>query len=611
MSVRILEDRVVDRIAAGEVVERPASVVKELVENALDAGAHRLHIRLKQGGVGLVQVTDDGSGMSREDAMLCIERHATSKIRTSDDLVGVLTHGFRGEALPSIASVARLELRTRTAEDEVGTEVVVDGGTLEGVRPVACAVGTDIAVRSLFSHTPARRKFLKGAQVELEHALEAVRRAVLRRPDVDVLVAHEGRELLRAPKTDDAAVRVRDVLGADAGVLLPVDDLRGVVRVEGLIAPPGVHRGSATGAMYVYVNGRFVRDPVLRRAIGDAYRGAIPPGRFPVLVIGIEVPGEDVDVNVHPQKTEVRFSDPKAVADAVGGALRDALRSRVAPRVAPTPSAPPARQDLPLLVGLTAPKRSVPAHPDDDPRLRAAPRVEDDGVSGVWTSVGSDPAPVQPDPRDWPEERVVVDEEGPLTEDPTPLIPTVSPPEAPPVAWPEEPPLAADGDRFRDLSLLGVHGGHIAVCSSAAGLVLVDLERVRRVDLAATLTDRSRPLLVPAAVTLPRAEAAVVVRAADALSAVGVEVTALGPGRIGVVALPEEVPVEAAPAVLQAVVAGRTAAEAVAGVIPLAPVTAHQARGLLARLDEAPELATGAVARLDDAAVRALLRRGS
>ncbi|HMV68694.1 MAG TPA: DNA mismatch repair endonuclease MutL, partial [Myxococcota bacterium] len=305
MSVRILEDRVVDRIAAGEVVERPASVVKELVENALDAGARRVHVRLKHGGVGLVQVTDDGCGMSRDDAMLCVERHATSKILTADDLVGVATHGFRGEALPSIGSVARLELRTRRADDEVGTEVVVDGGVLTGVRAVACPVGTEVSVRSLFSHTPARRKFLKSAQVELDHAIEAVRRAILRRPEVEVLVAHEARELLRAAATEDPAVRVRDVLGTDAAVLIPVDERRGDVRVDGLMAPPGVHRGSSTGAVYVYVNGRFVRDTVLRRAIGEAWRGAIPAGRFPVLVIGVEVPAEDVDVNVHPQKTEV------------------------------------------------------------------------------------------------------------------------------------------------------------------------------------------------------------------------------------------------------------------------------------------------------------------
>ena len=362
--VRVLEDRVVDRIAAGEVVERPASVVKELLENALDAGGRRIEIRLKQGGVGLVEVSDDGGGMARDDAMLCIERHATSKIRSAEDLVGVITHGFRGEALPSIASVSRLELITRRPEDEVGTRVVVDGGTLERAEPVACPPGTTVSMRSLFVHTPARRKFLKGTGVELDHAIEAVRRAILRRPDVAVILTHDGRELLRAPATSDPAQRVRDVLGADAAVLIPVQGARGAVSVHGHCAPVGVHKAAATGSVYLFVNGRFVRDAVVRRAVTEAYRGAIPQGRHPVVVIEVTLPGDDVDVNVHPQKTEVRYRDPREVASVVEAVIRDHLRERVAERWRSTAEpAPEPRAERP--------RAHPPAHPDDDPRVPA------------------------------------------------------------------------------------------------------------------------------------------------------------------------------------------------------------------------------------------------
>lgn len=364
MPVRLLPDTVIDQIAAGEVVERPAAVVKELVENSLDAGARSLRVDLRAGGNDLIRVSDDGHGMDRQDAIMCLERHATSKIRSLDDLVHVRSFGFRGEAVPSIASVSRFELITRRAEDEVGTRVEVEGGEVRSVRDAGCPVGTDIKVRDLFFNIPVRRGFLRTAATELGHCTEAVVRQALLHPEVDVRVVHNGREHLRLAAVEDRAERARAVLTAAEGRLRPVAFSSHGVQVEGLISPPSVHHASGRG-VYLFVNGRYVRDPVVRRGVREAYQGLLPSGRHPTLVVALTVADEHVDVNVHPSKIEVRFRNPRDVAEAVASGLREALRRPqphrrgaehgfdARPRKAPTPSAP-------TLPGLSA-------HPADDP----------------------------------------------------------------------------------------------------------------------------------------------------------------------------------------------------------------------------------------------------
>ena len=278
MAVRLLEDALIDQIAAGEVVERPASVVKELVENSLDAGAVTLRIRLEEGGRSLIRITDDGHGMDEHDAVLCLERHATSKIRSLEDLVHVRSLGFRGEAIPSIASVSRFELQTRRAEDPAGVKVSVEGGVLRGVSQVGCAPGTRVTVRSLFYNLPVRRAFLRTAPTELGHCLDAVVREILTRPQVDVLVSHGSHEVLRAPSAPDLHSRARALLGKVAEGLREVSFEDRGIAVSGLISPVGVHQGSNRG-VHLYVNGRHVRDPVLRRALREAYQGIVPRGR--------------------------------------------------------------------------------------------------------------------------------------------------------------------------------------------------------------------------------------------------------------------------------------------------------------------------------------------
>jgi DNA mismatch repair protein MutL len=276
MTIRVLADHVVNRIAAGEVVERPASVVKELLENALDAGPTAVRVELEAGGKSLIRVSDDGIGMGRADALLCIERHATSKIRTDEDLAHITTLGFRGEALPSIAAVGRFVLATRRREDEEGTRLVMEGGKLLAVEAWGGAAGTEVTVRDLFHAVPARRAFLRATSTEYGHCLEAVQRVALVAPALDFTVLHDGREVLRAPVASSLARRVAALLGPTGEALKPVAFTRGDLAAEGLASPVGVHRQGAAAGTWLYVNGRYVRDAVIRRAVADAYAGSCP-----------------------------------------------------------------------------------------------------------------------------------------------------------------------------------------------------------------------------------------------------------------------------------------------------------------------------------------------
>ena len=368
--IRILEDRVVNKIAAGEVVERPASVIKELVENAIDAGATDLRVELKGGGRNLIRVTDNGCGMNRADATLCLERHATSKIRDDKDLFRIATLGFRGEAIPSIASVSRFELVTRPADQPVGTRITVEGGRLVDIADAGCPAGTRITARSLFFNIPVRRKFLRTVATEQSHCLEAVVRQTLIRPELDVEVTHEGQKVIRAAIVSDLAARAADLLGEHGAALVPVRFSQGELAVEGLVSPVGVHRGTAQGSSYLYVNGRFVRDPVLRKAINEAYRGIVPKGRYPTVVLQITVPPNHVDVNVHPAKTEVRFRHARDLSRVLSSGVREALQrhgikqpvpieSRYQPAGAAHPAASAGTQGA---LNLQPPPASAPPH---------------------------------------------------------------------------------------------------------------------------------------------------------------------------------------------------------------------------------------------------------
>jgi len=320
--VQLLDDALVDQIAAGEVVERPASVVKELVENALDAGASTVRVDIDNGGKDRIRVIDDGEGMSREDATLAIRRHATSKLHRFEDLSALGTLGFRGEALPSIASVSRFELTTRRREDVAGTRVRIEGGSEVEVRDAGCPPGTTIDIQDLFFNVPARRKFLRARQTERLHVADVLERAAMAHPKVRFELRHDGRTLRDLLPASSRYARAKSIL--DKQPLRPVAGEYEGVRLEGGLGPPDLARRGMK-ELYLFVNGRPVVDRALARAIAFAHGDALGKGRYPSGVIFVELDPGEVDVNAHPQKTEVRFADVRRVADSVTRIVTEAL----------------------------------------------------------------------------------------------------------------------------------------------------------------------------------------------------------------------------------------------------------------------------------------------
>jgi DNA mismatch repair protein MutL len=382
--IRILTDQVANQIAAGEVVDRPASVVKELLENSLDAGATRIRIEVEAGGRKLIRIADNGHGMGRDDAMLAFERHATSKIRSSDDLLSIATLGFRGEALPSIASISRLDLTTRMEEEDTGTAIEIAGGKILRVDDVGAPPGTTIAVHDLFFNTPARRKFLKAESTELSHVTALVTHYALAHPDKHFELHSATHALLVAPPVKKPAERIFQIFGNDTlRQLIPVAaELRmertglpepppwkrdenytapapGFLRVSGFVSKPELQKLNRN-SIYFFVNKRLVRDRLIVHAVIEAYRNVIPPTSFPVILMFLGMPPEEVDVNVHPAKTEVRFRQSSFIHDFVRDTIRNALVSarpaagflqaitasaHASPSLLPTPSPMPPTEE--------------------------------------------------------------------------------------------------------------------------------------------------------------------------------------------------------------------------------------------------------------------------
>jgi DNA mismatch repair protein MutL len=326
--IRLLPDDLVDQIAAGEVVERPASVVKELVENALDAGAGRLRVECREGGISLIAVTDDGTGMSPGDAALALQRHATSKLRSAQGLREIASFGFRGEALPAIASVSRLRLRTRERGAREGFEIRVEGGRVLEQRAAGGPEGTRVEVADLFASVPARRKYLKKPSTEWGHVSDWLGRLALALPGVHFEVTRDDRASQVWPATADSVDRIAAVLGEQtASTLIPMECEEGVGHLQAFVSAPDRTRGNAAG-LYLFVNGRPVRDRVLRHALLDAYRDVLPRGRYPTAVVFLTVSPSAVDVNVHPAKWEVRFADARPIHQLIRRAVREAMSSR-------------------------------------------------------------------------------------------------------------------------------------------------------------------------------------------------------------------------------------------------------------------------------------------
>jgi DNA mismatch repair protein MutL len=327
--IRLLPEILASQVAAGEVVERPASVVKELVENSIDAGARKIEVIIRRGGISLVRVVDDGCGMERDDALLSLERHATSKIRTSADLAAIATLGFRGEALPSIASVSRFRLTTREAEAIAGTEIIVAGGRVETVRDGGEAPGTQVEVRSIFYNLPARRKFLRSENTESRNIEHQLHLQATGHPEIAFVFLRDDRIVFQLPAAATLLERIRDLHGRElVERLLAVEEnsASGQIRIRGLIGQAGVSRSSRAQQL-VFVNGRAIESPVLTAALREGYHTALMKGQFPVTFLFLDLDPAAVDVNVHPAKREVRFRDPAAVREAVVETIRKTLES--------------------------------------------------------------------------------------------------------------------------------------------------------------------------------------------------------------------------------------------------------------------------------------------
>jgi len=500
--LRILPEGLVNRIAAGEVIERPAAAVKELVENALDSGATRIAVALVEGGIARIEVTDDGCGMDDTALALAVQRHATSKL-PDDDLVRIATLGFRGEALPSIGAAARLALTSRPRDAPNAWTITVEGGAASPVVPAAGPPGTRAVVRDLFYATPARRKFLKSPRIEADHAEAALRRLALAAPGIAFRLTIDDRTVFDLPAQDRVG-RAAALLGPDAAAaLIPVAAERGGLSLAGFVASPAVTRATAA-SQALTVNGRPVADPVLRMAIRVAYRGLIESGRHPVAALWLDLPPEELDVNVHPAKAELRFRDPAAVRGLVIGAIGRALAGAAGQAV---PAFHPAGSawGRPGLA-LHTPAPSAWSVPHSGPRS---------GWSGGVPLPGMSEA----------------------------ALPLVAPPAARGAAGvnadpaPSPHPLGAPLGQIADTYI-------VAVAADGA-LVLVDQhaahERLTHEALSAQFLDgqvRAQALLVPAIVPLAPGDAARLLAHAPALARLGLEIEGFGPATILVRALP-------------------------------------------------------------------------
>jgi DNA mismatch repair protein MutL len=490
--IAVLPDELVNKIAAGEVVERPASVVKELVENALDAGARTVRVQLRQGGLGLISVVDDGHGMSRADALLSLTRHATSKLRDLEGLFRIDTLGFRGEAVPAIAAVSRFRMVTAPRTAPFGTAIEMEGGTAPWVEDAPAVAGTRIEVADLFFNTPARRKFMRQPATELRHCEEALFRIALAHPEVGFFLEHEGRPLLSTPACGaDLEPRIRAGLGPEARGLLGLEERRLGVALRGFLGPAELSFATAR-SVYTFVNRRYIRDRGLNAAVARALQQHVPSGRYPLLLLFVELDPKDVDVNVHPQKHEVRFGDPRGVYDAVSAALVRAAKgaaARVQAALEPGPEQAPAYA---LAV---------------ERFLARAEQVQEPGAA-------------LPVPADWEPSRPGFGQARPGIN------------EAPPEGY------------FRALRYLGVLGGRFWVCEGRGGtLVVIDPHAAReRAQLSALLSmgagSAAQRALFCGVAELPPFEARLVSQRLASLEALGLEVEPFGANAFTVRAVP-------------------------------------------------------------------------
>lgn len=506
--IRVLSDILASQVAAGEVVERPASVVKELVENSIDAGAREIRVDVDRGGAALIRVSDDGCGMSREDALLALERHATSKLRVSADLADIRTLGFRGEAVPSIASVSRFRMVTREADQTAGTEIIVDGGKLRDVKDAGCAPGTVIEAKALFYNIPARKKFMRAESTESAHVEHQVRLHALAAPSVRFRLRRDDRDVFDLPAAPRAVDRVRQIVGTELSrelISLP-ETLGNGVSVAGFVLP-ATHARKGRRHQFVFLNGRPVEDPMISRALAEGFRGALAEGMHPAAWLWLDLEPSLVDVNVHPAKREVRFHRPLDIRETILASVLEGLK-------------PP-------------PAVSVPVRPLSQPVAEAVkPPVSIPAASPIrrWEGISKEVQPLLP-ARAVPQASSSVVTAGGIPEE---------------VAQEIEHSLEAK-PRFKTLALLKQR---YVLLESEDGLVIFDPKAARERIFYENLMRQSaqsvavQGLLVPVLLELDPRDLDVVLRERQALGEIGIEVEEFGGNTLRVSALPACIPVD-------------------------------------------------------------------
>jgi DNA mismatch repair protein MutL len=523
--IRILPEIISNKIAAGEVVERPASVVKELVENALDASSTKIVIEVEKGGRRLIRVSDDGGGMGRDDALLALERYATSKITNDSDLSAIRSLGFRGEALPSIAAVSRFSIVTRDQKADAGTEIRVSGGKIEQVADVGAPPGTMVTVADLFFNTPARRKFMKSVATEMGHIADSVAAIALGRPEVHFKLVHEARRLKSWPAAADRLDRVAEVLGSGLRRdLYPVARQAEIGAVDGWVSDPRQFR-STPRAVFVFVNGRHVRDRVIQHALFAGYRQRLVKGQYPIAALFLSVPYDQVDVNVHPTKSEVRFARQRAVHNLVQTAVAETLDQRDRPQWG--------RAAAPHTVfvnkGLHVSERPMVAY--ETPGSVGEAASADGDAAVLAKDVGSHAAGIQASHRT---DEIEAGGYAPSTRKASTGNAGISSPDPTGRHASEQAGLWKEG-LFGGLRVIGqLHNSYI-LCDAEDGLVLLDqhaaherilYERLKR--RSNTLKTEAQRLLVPATIELTVHESAILERLLAEFDAIGLEIEAFG-----------------------------------------------------------------------------------
>jgi len=516
--IKILPEILSNKIAAGEVIERPASVVKELVENALDAGSNRILLTLENAGRSLIQISDNGTGMNRDDALLAIERYATSKIATDRDLFAIHSLGFRGEALPSIASVSKFTLETRNDGSEVGTRVQVDGGKVTAVSDAGLPVGTQISVRQLFYNIPARRKFLKTAGTEMGHVVDTLSNIALAWPRTQFQLAHNGKAVKHWAATQSPPDRIADVVGREVKEeLLPLSHSQNGISLEGWISSGRTVR-STTRGIYLYVNNRFVRDNLIRHALMAGFSGRIISGRFPVAVLFLTVPPDMVDVNVHPTKHAVRFTDPRGVHRIIESAVSTTLQNLDRPGRTWGQHAFVTSATAEAIIGYS------PRTPESEP---VPPKAVLSTESTSSTQSTPSAIPASPTAAPSPE--------------PSPAIAT-----PPSTAKTGQQPLFETKGGFSELAIIGQLKETYIVCDSdREGMILIDQhaahERILFEQLKRKSESRSvavQQLLLPETVDLGFNEARVLTELIPDLKTFGLEIEPFGGDTFAIKAVP-------------------------------------------------------------------------